>query len=164
MEELSSHLKGLSQESDFQLVELSRSDLAGDDWLVGFRDLLPLGKATFEVQLALPWVLNRMSLDVVHFCSHGDSPAFSNKSSIVTVLDLIPLKFPELYKAPNKSWRFNFARWLELQAIRRARGVIAISEATKRDLIEILGISEQKIRVTHLAVDSDRLGLEKELR
>ena len=49
--------------------------------------------------------------------------------------------------------RFRLARFLENKAAMSASGIIAISEATKKDIIEILGYPAEKIAVTHLGVD-----------
>ncbi|MFS6738960.1 glycosyltransferase, partial [Staphylococcus aureus] len=57
------------------------------------------------------------------------------------------------YKADRPSWRFRFARWLEIKAIRNACLVIAISENTARDVTRILGVPSDRIAVTPLGVD-----------
>jgi len=115
---------------------------------------VPLGKQTFETQVFLPRVISKLGVDTIHFLSHGDATARCPIPYIVTVLDLIPLRFPELYKADKPSWRFHLARKLELSAIRKARGILAISEATKRDLVEILGVEPEAVFVTPLGVDN----------
>ncbi len=115
---------------------------------------LPAGRETVESQLCLPRRLRRAGVDVTHFFAHGDAPAWGGAPTLVTVLDLIPIKFRDLYRGENENWRYHLARFLELRAIRAARGIIAISEATKRDIVEILDIPEEKIAVTPLAVDS----------
>lgn len=113
--------------------------------------LLPYGKQTIETQLFLPRRLAGLHCDLVHFLAHGDATARSKVPYVVTVLDLIPLKFPELYAATRANWRFHLARRLELDAIRSARGILTISEATKRDVVELLGVSPERIAVTPLA-------------
>lgn len=117
--------------------------------------LAPLGRVTLEQQLLLPRRLSRLHVDLFHFFSHVDAPASCTVPYILTVLDLIPLRFPELYTIDKPNWRFRFARYLELKAIARARGIIAISEATKRDLVNILGIDPENIVVTPLAVGEE---------
>ncbi len=47
-----------------------------------------------------------------------------------------------------------YARYLQL--LRRADHLIAISEATKRDAVERLGVAPEKITVTPLAIDDAR--------
>ena len=44
-------------------------------------------------------------------------------------------------------------KWVVPRAVRRARRVIAVSERTKRDLIELYGVAESKVAVTPHGVD-----------
>lgn len=113
---------------------------------------LPLGARTFESQYLYPRRLSRLDVDLLHFFSHGDAPARALVPQIVSVLDLIPLKFPDLYRADKPNARFRFARWLEYEAIKNSVGIVAISECTKRDIVELLGVDPEKIAVTPLAV------------
>lgn len=67
---------------------------------------------------------------------------------IVTVHDLAVFKFPETYQ------RSRVLYWQQLFAssVRRADRVVAISEATKRDLQEILRVPEEKIKIIYNGV------------
>jgi glycosyltransferase involved in cell wall biosynthesis len=133
-------IRGLSS-ADFRFTALQQK----------FLELMPYGKATVATQLFLPKHLKKLDLDLIHFFAHGDAPSSKCVNYTVTVLDLIPLKLADLYKAEKPSWRFHLARFLENKAIQNAKGILAISECTKRDLIEILGVSADKVRVTPLA-------------
>lgn len=144
--------------AELELVHLKREDLSGGKFFSTIGKSLPLGRTTFEVQFAQNLSLNSRRLDLVHYFSHGDAPAFGKTPRVVTVLDLIPLKFEELYSGGPRTLRFKLARWLELQAIRSSVGIVAISEATKRDIVEILGIPAEKIRVTPLGVNPESIG------
>ena len=151
--ELIKHLLELSQDP---AVELAITPLRGSELRVQgvqklIHSLLPYGKQTIETQLFLPRRLAGLGCDLVHFLAHGDATARARVPYIVTVLDLIPLKFPELYAATKANWRFHLARRLELDAIRGARGILTISEATKRDVVELLGVAPERIAVTPLA-------------
>jgi glycosyltransferase involved in cell wall biosynthesis len=126
--------------------------LRGQGWEDRLIRALPFGKQTAETQLFLPKRLRRLDCDLLHFLAHGDATARCAVPYLVTVLDLIPLKFPDLYKADRPDWRFKLARRLEQDAIRQAAGILAISEATKRDVVDILGIAPEKIIVTPLGV------------
>lgn len=116
---------------------------------------LPYGKMTVRNHLFLSSRLRSLGSDLVHFVSHTDAPSFGLSNSLVTVLDLIPLKFEQLYGAEQRNLRFRFARYLENRAIRSARGIVAISECTRRDIVELLGVQENSIHVTPLGVSSD---------
>ncbi len=120
-----------------------------------------LGRTTIETQVLLPRKINNLELDLAHFFSHGDAPAWGSAPTVVTVLDLIPLIFSDLYTKNKSNLRFKFARFLENNAVKKAKGIIAISEATKKDVVKILGVNEEKIFVTPLAVNKNFIDREK---
>lgn len=72
-----------------------------------------------------------------------------NIRSVVTIHDLIFLRFPAYYKPAD--------RWIYTRkfrsACRRADRIIAISEATKRDLIHFFGTPAEKIDVIYQGCD-----------
>jgi glycosyltransferase involved in cell wall biosynthesis len=118
--------------------------------------LLPFGRTTLRQQILYPITLRGAAMrefSFLHFPAHMDAPAWSTKPYVLTVLDLIPLVLSDLYRANRPSWRFAFARWLELRAIKNATLCLAISECTARDLTAILGVPRERIRVTPLGVD-----------
>jgi glycosyltransferase involved in cell wall biosynthesis len=91
--------------------------------------------------------------DILQFPAHMDAPAFGGAKYVLTLLDLIPLIFSDLYKAEQPNWRFHFARWLEVRSIKNASKILAISQCTADDAHRILGIPYEKIEVTPLGVD-----------
>jgi glycosyltransferase involved in cell wall biosynthesis len=122
----------------------------------GFSDKLPIGKITFKQQVLFPtklWLEGGKRFDAFHFPAHMDAPAWCKIPYILTVLDLIPLVLTDLYKADRPNWRFKLARWLEIKAIKNASLILAISENTAKDVVNILNIPEEKVRVTPLGVD-----------
>lgn len=153
-QELSNELS--KSHGEAKIVPLSADDFALQGWRKDMLNALPMGRQTLENQIFMPQraekLFHEKHLSLIHFLSHGDAAAFLDFPYIVTVLDLIPLKFPELYKPKRMTWRFKLARYLELQAIKNAQGVLAISEATKHDLVELLDFPQEKIWVTPLAL------------
>lgn len=75
-------------------------------------------------------------------------PLYSSKPFVVTVPDVIPLIYPKHYP-PGVKGRVKYA--YQKIALSRAAGVITISEASKKDVVRFLNISQQKIFVTYLA-------------
>jgi len=77
-------------------------------------------------------------------------PLVSPVPVIVTVHDLITLIFPEYTRSP----------WVQLynalirRAVRRARLVLADSEHTRRDIVRLLGLPPDRVRVIYLAPDA----------
>lgn len=117
----------------------------------------PAGRQTLRQQLVYPLHLGgsrTAGFDLLHFPAHMDAPSWSPKRYIITVLDLIPIVCRDLYEDAVGGVRFRLARWLELQAIRSAALILAISECTARDVQRVLGIPAERIRVTPLGVDA----------
>ena len=136
------------------LEQISSEQLMPNRAEASLLSLMPFGKTTLSTQLVLPRRLKNLNYDLVHFFAHGDAPALSSLPYVTTVLDLIPLKFPKLYRAEKANWRFRFARYLENRVITQATGLLAISESTKRDVVNMLGVDPERIVVTPLAVSA----------
>src|SRR6185436_4670295 len=95
----------------------------------------------------LTWLPMRAKRDRVQLLhSVGTTaPPLCSVPSVVTVHDLIYLHFPETFPAASRLG----LRLLVPAGARRADRVIAISEATKRDLVETLGLAPAHIEVVH---------------
>ncbi len=72
------------------------------------------------------------------------------RRSVVTVCDLGYLYYPQAHPLSRRL----YLHWGTLYSARSATLVIAISEATRQDLIERYRIPPEKVRVVHLAADS----------
>jgi glycosyltransferase involved in cell wall biosynthesis len=88
----------------------------------------------------------RYKLDLFHGLSHELPVGISAVTkSVVTVHDLIFIRYPEFYKP--------IERWIYTQKIKyackQADVIVAISEQTKNDLIEFLKVPSDKIRVVY---------------
>jgi glycosyltransferase involved in cell wall biosynthesis len=59
----------------------------------------------------------------------------------VTVHDLSFERFPHMFKLPNRLYLSAATR----AAVRRSRRVIAVSESTKRELVEVMGVAPEKV-------------------
>jgi glycosyltransferase involved in cell wall biosynthesis len=99
-------------------------------------------------QALQPWAVRRAKLDLLH------SPAFVGPvvgacPLVVTVHDLSFLFFPQSFRALNRSYLRLFTRL----SVRRAQRVLAVSESTKRDLVQYYGLSPAKVDVVHNGVD-----------
>ena len=90
--------------------------------------------------------LVRDQIDIYHGLSHELPFNFPKEvKSVVTIHDLIFEKFPQQYAwADRQIYRKKFTHSCEI-----ADRVVAISEATKKDLIEIYQVPEEKISVIY---------------
>jgi glycosyltransferase involved in cell wall biosynthesis len=104
--------------------------------------------------LALPYVLRRTSARIFHLPSHN-APLLMVRPYIITVHDLSSI----LYEA-KPGWRSQIGRYRVRRNLLRAAKVIAVSNATRRDVIELLGIDPRKIRQIYNAPDRRFLGQE----
>ena len=101
-------------------------------------------------------VLNRQN-GVLHLPNHhlGRYGLFLNLPYIITVHDLIryfDLKGQGTYiQRPNLRDRFYLS--LDYQGIKKATRIISVSQTTKRDLVQHLGIPEERISVVYEGVD-----------
>ncbi len=71
---------------------------------------------------------------------------------VVTVLDMIPERFPEFFDTSGWYNRLITRRWIEGKRTlcERADAILAISEYTKQDVVSFYGIDPARITVTHL--------------
>jgi len=88
----------------------------------------------------------RERLDITHSPSPLALPTKGKR--VVTVCDLFFMEFPE--EADREARRIFYKK--AEQSLRRADGIIAISEFTKNALQERFGLGEDRIRVTHLGL------------
>ena len=111
------------------------------------------GRATAAVRDAL-WYplllpLGARGLDVLH-CTTFRAPLRSRAPVVVTVHDLAAIRFPELFTA----WTRLYARTLLPAVLRAATRVLAVSEFTKRDVVELARVPEERIDVALNAADT----------
>ena len=69
--------------------------------------------------------------------------------SVVTIHDLIFLRYPQFYNAPD---RLIYTRKFRY-ACRNADMIVAVSECTKRDIVRFFGVAPDKIRVIYQGCD-----------
>jgi glycosyltransferase involved in cell wall biosynthesis len=93
-------------------------------------------------QLLLPGAARRAGVDLVHSLA-STGPAWGRFKRVVTVHDLIYRHFPQAHAG----MRSLGMRVLVPLAVRRSDRVIAVSEATKRDLVELLHAPPERIDV-----------------
>ena len=97
----------------------------------------------------LPSLINNSRYDLFHGPSHV-LPGKLKCPSVVTMLDLIFIRYPKYFKA----WDRNYYRISFENSAQLADHIISISEATKADLINYFGIKEEKISVIYPGFDA----------
>jgi len=106
-------------------------------------------------QLIFPWLIWRERLDLMHF-PHFNVPIFCPTKFIVTIHDLILIKFPTLRATTLGPWFYKIKKLaykiVITMAVRRAKRIIAVSNFTKNDIIQQFKIKPAKIIVTYEGV------------
>lgn len=100
----------------------------------------------------IPRECRRRGIDVVHdlnMIGIHTFDFFRKYKAVVTIFDLTPLIFRQYHWWLNVLWFNLFVK----RSAKKADRVIAISEATKKDLIRFFGIHPDKISVTLLWTD-----------
>ncbi len=129
-------------------------DRLGENW----------AKLAFE-QITFPRFCARERVDVAHV-PYWAPPLACQEPLVVTIHDLIPLLLPD-YRG---SVLVRLYARLVSGAARRARRVVTDSEASRRDIIRLLGIAPQRVQVVYLAAgdafrpvaDPDRLSVARQ--
>jgi len=98
--------------------------------------------------LGLPRRSRAARLELLH-CPTFRAPLRSTIPAVVTVHDVAVLRFPEVFNR----WTRAYSRLAVPRAVGAADAVIAVSEFTKNELIELLAIPPDRIRVIPNAPD-----------
>jgi glycosyltransferase involved in cell wall biosynthesis len=97
-----------------------------------------------------PFVLGRTarSADVLH-CPTYRGPLRAHAPLVVTVHDLAVFRHPKTFNR----WSQSYSPRVVPKVLRAARRIIAVSEFTKRELVDVLRVPAEKIRVIPNALD-----------
>lgn len=115
---------------------------------------LACGSAFVREEWQLPRQYQAHTLDAFfhpdnNFCLHRGSRA------IVTVHDMIVEKFPQYFFGDHPWRRFKGegAHWLKRWLIRRqASHIITVSESSKRDIVDLVGVAPERVSVVYNGV------------
>ncbi|MEO8065733.1 MAG: glycosyltransferase family 1 protein [Candidatus Doudnabacteria bacterium] len=114
---------------------------------------------SFAEQLKFPGILKREKLDLVHF-PHFNVPLFYRRPFVVTIHDLTHTLFP----GRKKSHFFHRIAYnlILRNAIRRSKKIIAVSNATKKSILEHFPIPADKINVVYEGISQGYHMLDKQ--
>lgn len=107
---------------------------------------------TVEEQLKFPQIINKENLDLMHF-PYVSVPIFYNKPFIVTIHDLILYHYPTgeastlplpFYKLKLLGYKFVISK-----AAQKAKKILTVSQATKEEIIDHLGVDSDKVVVIY---------------
>jgi glycosyltransferase involved in cell wall biosynthesis len=138
------YLRALLRELRPPEVEVSRFGFGGDGRAA------TLARELVWYPVGLPRVARRAGVDVLH-CTTYRGPLQGGPPLVVTVHDLAVFRHPEAFPR----WTRAYGRLVVPHVIRAAWRVIAVSEFTRRELVELLRVPEERIRVIPNAVDDE---------
>ncbi len=102
-------------------------------------------------QLVLPYRARQRRLDVLH--SPGFvAPLFCACPSVITILDLIYLDFPETFPFLARQWM----RFLVNHSARRARAIIALSRFSRDEILWGLDVPFWKVQAIYMGGGEDQ--------
>lgn len=107
---------------------------------------------TLKEQIIMPWKIWRQKIDLMHF-PHWNVPLLYRGKFIVTIHDLILLKYPSKKATTLSPLFFAIKYWAYKKVLRHAiydsRKIIAPSEFVKKDILANFKVSEEKIIVIY---------------
>ncbi len=109
----------------------------------------PASRVVWE-QLTLPSLIRQRHIDVLH------SPANvlpellpGNCAGVVTLHDLAFLRFPHILTRAKRIYHRTFT----IRSLQRATMVITVSESTRRDAIELVGMPAERLQTVYPCID-----------
>ena len=152
-------LKGIQErnsiEQNFTLLRFNKNstDAMCQEWKMPLNHcperLLWLASAVF----LKPFLLTK-DIQLFHSTHPYNVPISKYFKTIATVYDLIPLIFYDKY-LKKKKINAKLSYKYQLRQLKKAYHLISISDQTKNDCVEYLGIDENRVSTVHLAVDQN---------
>ncbi|MBN1518306.1 glycosyltransferase family 4 protein [Candidatus Sumerlaeota bacterium] len=153
---IGTHIRGLL-EAMADLSEAPQLTLLGDPaklkrypWLADW-EIAPFDTPIYSMREQFGFPFSEASGCLLH-TPHYNAPLLRRGSLVVTVHDLIHLLMPG--KGPQAAMKRVYAGVFFRLLKRRADRILTVSEATRRDLIERLGLPEERIIVTPNALSA----------
>lgn len=139
--------QGLASQDNFQFqIYLKNKPLRdlpveGENWK--YKILKP-GKLWTQWRLPLALYFQKSKPDVFFTPSHY-APRFSPVPTVVSVMDLSYIHFPELFK---KQDLYQLMKWTEY-SVKNAKAIITISKSSKNDIIKQYSVPDKCVHVVY---------------
>ncbi|MBU1625857.1 glycosyltransferase family 4 protein, partial [bacterium] len=106
---------------------------------------------SIQEMVSLPCRMLWNKIDLFH-SPHYATPLIKPCIGVVTIHDIIHYLFPEFL--PNYA-AIKYSRFMLKMAARNAKKIITVSQNSRKDIIEHLDVSPEKVEVIYNAVDDD---------
>ncbi len=110
--------------------------------------LRTLGRDLGWHQVGVTLAARRAGAGLLHLPA-GFGPVRAGLPTVVTIHDLLPFRFPRSFR----TWHRTYTRIVLPRVARAARAVITVSDASRRDVVELLGVAEDRVTVVPNGVD-----------
>jgi len=114
---------------------------------------LPPRPTLYWDQVLLPRALRQVGA-TMYFSPYYKAPLAAPCPTVVTIHDLIPLRFPAYARGAWRLYAAVFRMWAALLA-RRATAVITDSEHSKMELLAVLGLASERVHVIPIGVGEE---------
>ena len=144
------HFAAITQEEEFCLIshEQERAELG--ELPQNFRFLIdPTNDSMLWNDLVLPHLLRKRQIRLLH-TPHYREPRFLPCKSVITVHDCVHILFPNYASSRGA---YEKAKKATRRATCNCSCIIAVSEATRRDLVRLFGVPEEKVTVVYNGID-----------
>ena len=126
------------------------------------RSMFPTSKAPVRIaweQTVLPIASARAKLDLLH-CPVNVRPLVSPCPVVITVHDVIFLRYPGAFHPAKRAYLKYMTGW----SARHSTHVIAVSDQTRHDVIELLGVRPERVTTIHNGVGSQFMPISDDRR
>jgi glycosyltransferase involved in cell wall biosynthesis len=112
----------------------------------------------YRQRLSLFRALRRLGADAVHITDPHATPLLLRPfgvQKLVTCHDLVPTRFPAQYMS-RKDFGPVVGKWIERRRYTSADMVLAVSDATRHDVVSLLSVGEERVVRVHNGADVQR--------
>ena len=145
-------------------LEDAKSKLSNPKWRAVAADIK---WHSLSEQTKFPKLLNKENLDLVHF-PYFSVPVFYKKPYVVTIHDLIINHFPtgkaSTLSLPLYQFKLLGYKYVIKKAAGNSKKIIAVSKATKDEIIDHLGVNSDKISVIYNGIDNGIVNKKSEIK
>ncbi len=137
-----------------EVVERLQQELPASDGITyipaAWPESRPLSRVAWE-QLRLPAILRERRIEVFHSPANVLPEMLPRGcAGVVTLHDLAFLRYPQVLTRAKRIYHRAFTT----RSLRRAALIIANSDSTKRDAVELLDIPSERIQTVYLCIDA----------
>ena len=133
-------------QAELELMQLDKSDnFTGE--------VVPFSPFSTRGLLRLPRLLDQLELDLFHSTNFMAPLRKSRCRVAVTIHDLIPYLYPQYVPRSKKNRLMPLYKILMKRIVKKADGVIAVSNHTRKDILRCFRVGGEKVDVVYNGID-----------